>query len=111
MEDLEISHLVNWENSAEVRDRQGKPMELWIVFIILTNLIIGGVWGSIILSGLFKRRSLKNEPDDPRFEELREENHQIEARLGRLEEEIGFLTELQRPKAPPQLPGSKETES
>jgi len=93
------------------KDRQEKPMELWLTLIVLTSLIISGVWGSIILSGLFKRRELKNTPDDPRFEELQEENHQIEARIGRLEEEIGFLTELQRPEAPPQLPGSGERES
>lgn len=90
------------------KDHQEKPMELWLVLIILTVLIISGVWGSIILSGLFKRRSLKNPPDDPRFEALREEDHQLEARIERLEEEIGFLRELQKPEAPRQLTSSEE---
>ena len=85
-------------------------MELWIVFIILTAMIVGGVWGSIILSGLFKKRNLKSPPDDPRFEVLREENQQIEARLERLEEEIGFFRELQKPENLPQLTSSEETE-
>ena len=85
-------------------------MELWIVFIILTAMIVGGVWGSIILSGLFKKRSLKSPPDDPRFEVLREENQQLEVRLERLEEEVGFIRELQKPEAPPQLNRAEGTE-
>ena len=28
-------------------------MEFWLVLIVLTVLVIGGVWGSIILTGLF----------------------------------------------------------
>ena len=84
-------------------------MELWLVSIVLTALIIGGVWGSIILSGLFKKRSLMSLPEDPRFEVLREENQQLEARLERLEEEIGFIRELQKPEAPPLLNRSEET--
>ena len=86
-------------------------MELWLVSIVLTALIVGGVWGSIILSGLFRKRSLKSLPDDPRFEVLREENLELEARLERLEEEIGFIRELQKPEAPPQLNRSQETET
>ena len=85
-------------------------MDLWLVSLILTVLIIGGVWGSIILSGLFRRRSLKNPPDDPRFDVLREESYQLEARIERLEEEIGFLRELQKPEAPRQITGSEESE-
>lgn len=83
-------------------------MERWLVLIVMTALITGGVWGSIILSGLFKRRSLRSSLDDPRFERLTEENQQLEARLERLEEEVGFLRELQRPGAPPQLPGPEQ---
>ena len=86
-------------------------MDLWLVSIVLTALIVGGVWGSIILSGLFKKRSLKSLPEDPRFEVLREENQQLEVRLERLEEEIGFIRELQKPEAPPQLNRSQETET
>ena len=83
-------------------------MERWLVLIVMTALITGGVWGSIILSGLFKRRSLRSSLDDPRFERLAEENQQLEARLERLEEEIQFLRELRKPETPPQLPGSNQ---
>lgn len=81
-------------------------MELWIVLIILTVLVTSGVWGSIILSGLFKGRTLKLQTptDDPRIGELREDHHQLEARLERLEEEVGFFRELQQPENPTQLP-------
>ncbi|NNM05745.1 MAG: hypothetical protein HKO65_11715 [Gemmatimonadetes bacterium] len=85
-------------------------MELWIVLIILTVLVTGGVWGSIILSGLFKGRELKLQApaDDPRLAELSEDHHQFEARLARLEEEVSFFRELQRPEKPTQLPNPEE---
>ena len=91
-------------------DRQEKPMELWIVLIILTVLVTAGVWGSIILSGLFKRRALKHQTptDDPRIGELREDHHQLEARLERLEEEVSFFRELQQPENPTQLPSPEK---
>ena len=81
-------------------------MALWIVLIILTVLVTTGVWGSIILSGPFKGRTLKLQTptDDPRIGELREDHHQLEARLERLEEEVGFFRELQQPENPTQLP-------
>jgi hypothetical protein len=92
-------------------------MELWLVLIVLTVLITGGVWGSIILSGLFKGRALKLQVprDDPRIDDLIEENQQLEARLARLEEEVGFFRELQQPETPTQLPnperGKSDTEA
>ncbi len=81
-------------------------MELWIVLIILTVLITGGVWGSIILNGLFKGRALKLQAPsaDPRIDELMADNQQLEARLERLEEEISFFRELKKPDTPDQLP-------
>ena len=81
-------------------------MELWIVFIILTVLVTGGVWGSIILTGLFKLRrdKLLTHTSDPRIDELNEDHLQLEARLQRLEEEVSFFRELQRPEDPTQLP-------
>jgi hypothetical protein len=83
-------------------------MELWLVLIILTVLVTVGVWGAIFLSGLFQRWNLKGPPTDPRFEVLREENQHLEARLERLEEEVGFLRELRKPDPRPQLPSSDE---
>ncbi|NNK49256.1 MAG: hypothetical protein HKP01_10320 [Gemmatimonadetes bacterium] len=81
-------------------------MALWIVLIILTVLVTGGVWGSIILAGLFKGRTVKLQApaDDPRVGELREDHRQLEARLERLEEELSFFRELQQPESPTQLP-------
>ena len=81
-------------------------MELWLTLIILTVLVTGGVWGSIILSGLFKGRTrkLQTPTDDPRIDELREDHHQLEARLEWLEGEVSFFRELQQPENPTQLP-------
>ena len=64
-------------------------MDPFLTLIVLTVLVISGVWGSIILAGLFKRRALKldTHPDDPRIAELQEDHYQLEARLERLEEE------------------------
>jgi len=85
-------------------------MELWLTLIILTVLVTGGVWGSIILSGLFKGRELKLRAptEDPRIDELREDHQQLEARLERLEEEVGFFRELQKPEEPTRLPSPKK---
>ena len=81
-------------------------MELWLTLIVLTGLVTGGVWGSIILSGLFKGRTLKLQtpPDDPRIDQLEEDHHRLEAQVERLEEEISFFRELQQPENPTQLP-------
>jgi len=91
-------------------DRQEKPMELWLVLIVLTVLVTGGVWGSIILSGLFKRRTnrLLTPTDDPRIDQLEENHHRLEDQLARLEEEISFLRELRKPEIPTQLPSPEK---
>lgn len=82
---------------------------LFITIIIVTVLTVGGVWGSVILSGLMKRRATKLEagPEDPRIEQLQEGYGLLEARLEQLEEEVSFFRELHRPESPPQL-GSPE---
>jgi len=81
-------------------------MELWLVLIVLTVLVIAGVWGSILLSGLLKRRTHKllTPPDDPRIDQLEEDHHRLEAQVERLEEEISFFRELQQPEIRTQLP-------
>jgi hypothetical protein len=78
---------------------------LWLILIVLTVLVTGGVWGSLIISGLFKGRALELQPpaDDPRIDELRGDHQQLEARLERLEEEVSFFRELQQPEDPTQL--------
>jgi hypothetical protein len=82
-------------------------MELWLIALVLTVIVTGGVWGAIILSGLFKMRASKlaAPADDPRIGQLEEDHLRLEAQVARLEEEIGFFRELQKPAAPTQLPG------
>ena len=82
-------------------------MELWLISLVLTVLVIGGVWGSIILLGLFKGRTNKRLTpiDNPRIDQLEEDHLRLEAQVARLEEEIGFFRELKRPEIPTQLPG------
>ena len=81
-------------------------MDPFITLIVLTVLVISGIWGSIILSGLFKRHALKLNPppNDPRIDVLQEDHHQLEGRLERVEEELSFLRELSRPETPIELP-------
>jgi hypothetical protein len=87
-------------------------MNPFITAVVLTVLVISGVWGSLIISGLLKRRQLKpgTPLDNPRIEELREDHHRLEVRLARLEEEVRFLRELRSPKAHTQLPPSESME-
>ena len=80
-------------------------MELWLVLIVLAAFAVGGVWGSIILSGLFNKwRQLPTPTDDARIDQLEEDHHGLEAQVERLEEEIRFFRELQQPEIPTQLP-------
>jgi Zn-dependent protease with chaperone function len=83
------------------------------LILVLTVLIISGLWGSIILAGLFRRwnRKLERPADDPRISQLQEGHEQLEARLERLEEEIGFFRELNKPEPPNQLPGPDSGQS
>ena len=81
-------------------------MELWLILLVLTVIVTGGVWGSIILTGLFKMRAnrLLAPGDDPRIDQLEEDHHRLEAQVARLEEEVSFFRELQKPQTPNQLP-------
>lgn len=80
------------------------PM-LFILIVAVTVLLVGGVWGSVILSGLMKRRTMKLESRgaDPRIDELQEGQRLLEARLEQLEEEVSFFRELRGPESPPRL--------
>jgi len=82
-------------------------MELWLIALVLTVIVTGGVWGAIILSGLFKMRAnkLAAPADDPRIGQLEEDHLRLEAQVARLEEEIGFFRELRKPETQAQLPG------
>ena len=72
---------------------------LGVVAVPLMALVISGVWGSIILHGLLRRRErrLDSAGDDPRIEALSEEHRLLEARLEQLEEEVGFFRQLHAP--------------
>lgn len=68
-------------------------------------LIFGGAWVSMVLATVLKRFSkrLDSNPSDIRFEELVDDARRLERRLEQVEEELGFLRELHRPKAPREL--------
>lgn len=88
-------------------------MELWLIALVLTVIVTGGVWGAIILSGLFKMRAnkLATPADDPRIGQLEEDHLRLEAQVARLEEEVSFFRELRKPEAPTQLPGPEADDS
>ena len=58
-----------------------------------------------------QRRALPG-PDDQLFEEIHEDTYQLEARLERAQEELGFFRELHAPESPEELgPQKKPTDS
>jgi hypothetical protein len=74
--------------------------------VIILMVAIGGVWGWTIISELMKARTLKLQtpPGDPRIGELLEDFRLLEARLDKLEEEVGFFRALHAPEESPSLP-------
>ncbi len=58
----------------------------------------------------FQRRSLPS-PDDSLFQEIHEDTYQLEARLERAQEELGFFRELHGPESPDELGPQKATDS
>ncbi len=91
-------------------DRLMDPFVAGVVFILM---IVSGVWGSMVLAALLKRfsRKLESRADDPLIEELRQDTHQLEARLDRVEEELSFFRELHEPESPVQLPSPDPNDS
>ena len=85
-------------------------MDPFITIIVFTVLVIGGVWGSVIISALMKRQTLKLEAlsEDPRVDEVQEDQLRLEARLEQLEEEVVFFRELHKPETPSQLPAPED---
>ena len=88
-------------------------MDPFITGIVFIVLITGGIWGSMVLAALLKRLSpkLESRADDPLIEELRQDTHQLEARLDRVEEELSFFRELHEPESPVQLPSPDPNDS
>ena len=85
----------------------------FVTLVVLTVLVISGVWGSMIIAGLLKRSTAKLEsgPKDPRIDELQEDHHLLEARIERLEEELNFLRELHNPDTSTGLPPGDQNDS
>jgi len=81
---------------------------------MLVMLVIGGVWGTMIIRNILEQRSarLARPTGAERLEEVLEEYQQLEVRLGRLEEEVTFLRELRAPTTSGELPsGGNESEA
>ena len=57
-----------------------------------------------------QRRSLPS-PDHQLFEEIHEDTYELEARLERAQEELGFFRELHGPESPGKLGSPKENDS
>ena len=77
---------------------------LAVAILAMILLTFGGIWGTIVISGLMKRRSNVLAPqDDARLKQLLSEQEQMDARLGKLEDEVAFLRELKNPDAPARL--------
>ena len=67
--------------------------------MILLVVLFSGAWGSAFLAASLKRFSRKIDQGTlgPGFDDLRGDTHLLEARLGRVEEELRFFRQLQEP--------------
>lgn len=77
---------------------------------MLVVLVIGGVWGTLIIRNVLEQRSARvgRTVEAARLEDVLEECQQLEVRLGRLEEEVGFLRELRAPRPSGQIGGGND---
>ena len=71
-----------------------------IDFFYFILIVFSAVWASIFLGAYVRRLSRDHDsrPDDLLLEGLREETQEFETRLARVEEELSFLRELNRPE-------------
>lgn len=69
--------------------------------IILGLLLFSGAWSSVFMAAHLKRVSgrLPPGPARPSINEAQDDAHQLEARLGRVEEELHFFRQLHDPTA------------
>lgn len=82
-------------------------------FALVMLIVFSAVWGSVFLGAYVKRLSRDHDarPDDVLLRGLREDTHQLEARLSRVEEELEFFRELHSPESPAQLPPTPADDS
>ena len=79
------------------------PLVAVVMFVVII-LVFGGIWGTVLISGLMKRRSNLLAPqDEARLKELAQAQQMLEARLVKLEDEVSFLRELKKPDAAARL--------
>jgi len=76
-----------------------------IEFFFFIMIIFSAVWGSIFLGAYVKRLygDHDSRSDDMLLAGLRDETRLFEDRLTRVEEELEFMRELNRPEPPTQL--------
>lgn len=93
------------------------PVTAALLGMLLLLVVIGGVWGTMIIRSILERRSFQigAPADEKRLEEILDDYRQLEARLGQLEEEVGFQRQLRGPEPRGQLPavgneGQKQAE-
>ena len=88
----------------------------WYLSKVVSLGFMGLMGGGLVLSALgaglagismVRRRALRK-PDDPPSDALLEHRHDLEARLGRAEEELEFFHELHAPESAGELPSPKE---
>ncbi len=91
----------------------------WYLSAVVHPGFLAILGGGLLLSALaagfagiskFRRRTLPG-PDDPLFEEFREDTHLLEARLERAQEELGFFRELHGPESPELPPAADSNDS
>jgi hypothetical protein len=95
-------------------------------FAVFILIIFSAMWGSVVLATLLKERHRKLDArlesqlgsglGDGELAEIHEELVRLSARMERMEDDVGFFTELNRPNQPAQLteadrPGAASSES
>jgi hypothetical protein len=95
-------------------------------FAVLMLIIFSAMWGSVVLVTLLKERHKKLDArlesqlgpgmGDAELAEVHEELARLSARMERMEDDVRFFTELNRPSQPAQLteadrPGAASSES
>lgn len=77
--------------------------------VVIVALVIGGVWGGVVINELMKARTLKlQSKSDPRVDELLEDQRLLEGRVEQMEEELDFFRRLHDPTEPSRLARSTD---
>ena len=97
-----------------VRVEEGVIVDPVTAVLLGMLMLLGGgvVWATMLLRSWLERRAPQvGGPDAERLQEVLEDYRQLEGRLSQLEDEVGFLRQLNEPEPSPQLsPPSVERE-